>query len=225
MSVEGIENENNIGDYLDGKMFSQMNPNMQKFIIFLNSGTEPRPDLIIRCRKINRKADIEIDINGNFSNVSIKNDGSGHSVHQEKVDFFINEFMVSNGAEQNEIAQVRNFIDSLKDGQEILGENTEMKDVIQNFLDTNQRSLLERFLSQGRYQNGFAGSVYFGTVKLGLWMTISDIIDKMIADPIQRQNNVLYVGNLTFQAWNRTNEEKRHVVQAKFGSMRQFLEN
>jgi len=225
MSVKGFVNEYDISGYLNGRSFSQINENMKCFIIFLNGEKTPNSNCVIHCERIlgNRKADIKITFDGVSSNVSIKNDGSGHSVHQEKVSFFVDEVMGPLGATSDEISQVKKFIDSKQDGKEILNNDTAMEKTIQSFLDKNQKSILERFLKTGRNKDGFAEYLYYGTVEDGRWMKLDEMISKMIKNPIERQQNVLYVGHLTFQAWNRTNEEKRHVVQAKFGGLRTFL--
>lgn len=222
MGAEGFRNENDICGYLNEKRVIDINENMKKFLNFLYE-MSLKNDQIIFCEDVNRKADIKISINKKEFYVSIKNSGSGHSVHQEKLDFFIKECMESRDATNEEIKQVKNFIDETVDGQIILDRNRKMQEVIQNFLDKNQKFLLERFLRKGRNMDGFADYVYFGTINSGKFGKIDDIISWMINMPIVRQKNVLYVGHLTFQTWNRINEDKRHVVQVKFGALSQVL--
>lgn len=223
MGAEGFKNEKDICGYLNGRTFSDINENMKKFLNFLYE-MPLENDQVIFCIGVNRKADKKISINKKDFYVSIKNSGSGHSVHQEKLNFFIDECMEPRGATKEEIKQVKEFIDEMKDGQIILNGNQRMQKVIQNFLDKNRSFLLERFLRRGRNMDGFADYVYFGTINSGKFAKTSDIISWMISNPIPRQKNVLYVGHLTFQAWNRINETKRHVVQAKFGTLSQVLD-
>ena len=88
MSKNGFLNEEMIANYLNGKLFSQLNWNMKKFISYMF------PDIsesdIIESNTVwwSNKSDIYVCVRNKKYNISIK-EWSGNSVHQEPVEEFI----------------------------------------------------------------------------------------------------------------------------------------
>ena len=232
MSNAGLGNESVIADALDGRQFGVLGQasgeNLRRFMTELNGGTAPQPNTVITCNRLRGvgKADLVITFNGVSRNVSVKNRGGGHSVHQEKLEFFL-EVMRANNATANQIQSLTDYIQNYQDDDRtIFHNNPRMQQTIQRFLDANTNLLLQRFLVNGRTRRQVpAEFMYFGDSGMGQCRSMNDIITEMHTTTSARQANTLYVGHLTFQAWNRKNVKKRDVIQAKFGSIRRFFPN
>src|SRR5699024_3932128 len=93
-NLHGNKNEELLVKYLDGKKLSDLNTNMNSFINFIIQDKEisfSKKDTILSYLVTNNKfkQDIIIVLQGEEYNVSVKM-GAGNSVHQEKIEDFIN---------------------------------------------------------------------------------------------------------------------------------------
>ncbi|MGW7906115.1 hypothetical protein ACWEXN_13150, partial [Staphylococcus xylosus] len=93
-NLHGNKNEELLVKYLDGKKLSDLNTNMKNFINFIIQDKEisfAKEDTIKSYLVTNNKfkQDIIIVLQGKEYNVSVKM-GTGNSVHQEKIEDFIN---------------------------------------------------------------------------------------------------------------------------------------
>ncbi|MBJ6311163.1 hypothetical protein JGU58_13745, partial [Staphylococcus aureus] len=93
-NLHGNKNEELLVKYLDGKKLSDLNTNMKNFINFIIQDKEiifAKEDIIKSYLVTNNKfkQDIIIVLQGEEYNVSVKM-GTGNSVHQEKIEDFIN---------------------------------------------------------------------------------------------------------------------------------------
>ena len=88
------------------------------------------------------------------------------------------------------------------------------------FLDTNKKSLIERFLFVGRH-NSKVDYVYHGNVLDGYWLSTKEIVEINMNEV---NTNSLHVGKLSLQSWNisrkGTSEHKRGQLQVKYSHMK-----
>ena len=222
MGKNGFVNEDKIADYLDGKSYSELNNNWKQNIKYLNHKKELSPNTKIKANALHgaKKADLLISFNGKTSYISVKK-GSGNSVHQEKIEFFI-DYIKKFEPSDKVISSLKQFIDSYDDGNVYFEKHPDQKEDIQDFFNQNARDLMVRFLKTGRFSNGHAEYIYHGKIDEGKIRSIDSVIDEMIEEP-PSGNAQLYVGCLTFQKWNTRNEKKRGSIQLKSPTLRKFL--
>ena len=113
MGTNGLDNESIIVNHLNGKKFSEINDNLKRFLIFLNISRELNESTIISAQRLSKnvKTDIIITFNGRNYNISVKK-GSGNSVHQETIKFFV-EFINKHAVASELIEDFRCFINSI----------------------------------------------------------------------------------------------------------------
>lgn len=196
----GILNENKVIETLNNKKLSDLNLNMQGFVNFLFSNVN---DHIITCKKIkgSLKGDISISIGSNSRNVSLKV-GKGCSVHQESFYDFRNEFLLAHNAPANVIDGLEKFIVHLgkNEYRDFFARDATLRQEIQNFLDSQTRPILERFLKFGRSNNHSVDVIYYGTCIEGFWKNIDDFITMMsTAD----HGSFFHIGGISLQAYCR----------------------
>lgn len=89
MGKDGFDNETLLMNALANKRYSELNDNLKKTVTYISE--KPIDDNeIINAYKIGgvNKTDLVIEFNSTPYNLSIKK-GTGNSVHQEKVEYFI----------------------------------------------------------------------------------------------------------------------------------------
>jgi hypothetical protein len=231
----GFQNEKNILNALHGKSFDSLNKNLQ--LLIQNSFTNY--DGVIKCVKEagRNKSDLKIIIKDESHTYSVKK-GSGNSIHQEKIEPFLefldNEFSIS----ENTKNSIRFFIwgDKTYNGtgrvEDRLSASKFKKNYpeiildIQNFFDTIKEPLIRRFLIDGVSSDSSAEFIYYGTVDSGICCKRDKVLEWVLNN---HAKGAISIGRLNFQAWNRNlnggdkSESKRGVIQLKWASIKEDL--
>ncbi len=228
----GFQNESNLVIALNGKVFSDLNSNLQNLISYSFSNKNG----IISCfsRGGNNKSDLMIQIGNEKHTFSIKK-GSGNSVHQEPVNSFLlyleKYFSLSEYTKNN----ILKFIwgDGTIDGSGPVSDRLsandftkkypEIVDDIKLFFDKIKKDLIRRFVITGVGESSPAEFIYYGDVSSGFCCSSENALEWLSNN---YSDGAIPVGRLTFQAWNRNinggtkSEHKRGVIQLKWGKVK-----
>lgn len=243
----GFKNEKALAYELNKKKYKDLNTNLKKFIEYIceQEKIALTNDTMIYSEKVKGrvKRDIYIKINDKEFGVSVKM-GSGNSVHQEKIESFIEWAKKNTDIDELEENDLRIMIwaDGTTDGsKEIeLDENgkvigrfgagdfkrlyPEKLERLNKFFDRNKKSIILRVLFDGKGQ-GVATYLYQGTIFNGRWISKEEYIKNFIDVESKVKRNTPFVGNITYQAYNaslqatESGEKKRGDIQFKYGSM------
>ena len=240
MGKSGFENEKDLFEALHNKKLKDLNENLKKLIksIFNNANENS----VTECEKIggHDKTDIAIKIGNEQHTLSVKK-GSGNSVHQEPVEEFI-KYLEENFSIREDVKNdLRFFIwgDGTLDGtgkkenrltaSQLKQKYPEKIKNIQSFFDTIEKELVERFIIKGAKSEKRPDYIYYGIPEKGMWCKSDKTINWMIANK-PKNDKAIYIGRLTFQAWNRNikgknekTEKKRGHIQLKWGSIEDDL--
>ena len=236
MGKDGFENENLILFALNNKKFSELNENLKKMVIELDNNISQNT-LIKSYKKAGiNKTDLIIEVNGFDYNVSIKK-GTGNSVHQEKVEEFI-DFLDEKYSISEELANdIRFFIwgDGTFDGTGNVSDRlsaaefkSKYPNIVRNlkqFFHIHKRDLIERFVIKGSKSHSTPDFLYYGTPEEGIIVKSEDVLNWLSDDKNEKSSSPIPIGRLTFQAWNRNinggnkSEKKRGVIQLKWSSV------
>lgn len=243
-NTHGNKNELNIVKALEKKAFSNLNNNLKEFVKYIakDNNVNINSDTKINAEyepNTKLKQDFYLYIDEKKYYISLKM-GSGNSVHQEKCDDFV-KYIKNNLSASDEVCN--NFLFFLWADGTLDGSGSKEKDDdgniisrftskefrekypdkfenLQNFLNNNQKALIERFLFIGRH-NSRVDYVYHGNLSNGFWVSSKEIIEFNIKES---KGKGLHVGKLSLQAWNvskRGNtEHKRGQLQVKYSQMR-----
>ena len=239
---DGFQNEINIQDSLDFKIYDSLNPNLKHFLQDMFRGYNLRGKRIHAIRaKLTEKPDFYVTIDGvpGGRYVSVKK-GSGNSVHQEKLSLFI-EFLRSNGASEEIIDDLLRF--HYSDGtdnntgmvrltaREFAKENPEI------VFRLNEYFSEKKFLKLIFYRVLFIGNLpdapmvdylYHGDERNGVWASRDEIMDYVNTFSRNESKSVAF-GPLTYQCWNKNLERKpnledrRDTMQVKWGTLEDTL--
>lgn len=242
---DGVKNEKQIVEAFDKKRIDRLSDYAKSFIkqLFPNASDSEE----IHAEKVGGqgfKPDVCIEVAGEKRNISVKK-GGGNSVHQEKTEYFINYCKQNLGMTDEEAESLLMFLygDGTIDGDSEIEERLKDKalvetfkeqiKIVQNFLNKNKRSLLERFLIYGRkgkQKNIKADYLYHGDVQNGKWCPLDvETLDYLVGLP-NSQEAPLSIGPLTIQVWNRNlegnprMESRRHSIQVKWGSCKSYID-
>lgn len=190
------------------------------------------------------KQDCYIFINENKYGISLKM-GSGNSVHQEKCEDFIKYIKKEFNANE-EICNLWRFFlwaDGTKNGTGSMDKDEKgnilsrfnatifkkkypnERKKLQNFLNENEKKLIEHFLFEGRY-NSKVDYIYHGTPQFGSWINKDKIINLQLeySNLNSKKESCLSVGKMSIQSWNismkGTSETKRGQLQVKYGKIK-----
>lgn len=243
----GNSNELEISNYLDGKKIKELNLTMKEFIkyvcltkdIAFDDNTIIKADYVKNNKK---KQDIYLTIADTKIGISLKM-GSGNSCHQEKIEDFIT-FIQNNCSATNEVCDLWRFFiwaDGTIDGSGFMEKGPDGKilcrfdaagfkrkypgkrSALQQFLDSNKATIIERALFIGKYDSD-VDFVYHGTYKQGRWISKKEVIDFLVRQQPKSNRACLTIGSLTVQAWNVSlsgnTEHKRGQIQLKYGTMK-----
>ncbi|AOR25030.1 hypothetical protein [Clostridium taeniosporum] len=247
----GFNNENLIVQSLNGQKLKNLNSNLKKFIkdICVDNKISISDNMIVgaRIESNNKlKQDFYIILEQKEFGISLKM-GTGNSVHQEKIEEFI-EWLSKISIEEvtNEIKDCLRFFiwaDGSTNGQapivkdedgNIIGRfgskefkkfYPEKREKLQKFLEKNVAIILNRAIFQGK-NNSKVDYVYHGNPSNGVWISKQEILTFNIQNPKSKDTKnvpTLSVGKLTVQAWNVSlkgnTENKRGQIQFKYSSM------
>lgn len=233
-NTSGFENEDEIIQYLNNRRIKDLNRNIKKFIVFMFKSLDEEDVIYALPGKSGQKPDMIITINNNIKRVSIKK-GTGNSVHQEKIEVFI-EFLTSINIPNYLINELIKFhwgdgtidgtgdkrISSLEYKKKFL---KEIKEINKEFnKEENLKQFIDRFIMRGKsIEYDTVDTVYYGNVTEGHWATREEIIEYTANNRFELDS--IHFGPLTYQIWNRclnfnpNTENRRQVMQIKWGSL------
>lgn len=260
----GFDNEILIVDALNNKRFINLNPHLKKFVktIGKDYNVTISNNTLIESRKadkeidpntnkkINAKPDLYITLNKTHTfGISTKM-GSGNSVHQEKVESFIEWINVNN----NILIDDPSIFDDLRlliwgdgtlngtapiqrDEQGLVIGRYSTKEFkllypdkwqkIQLFLTKNKTELIKRALFFGK-TNKEVHYIYHGTHTQGTWISQKELLKLNIKHPLN--NSTFNIGRMSFQIYNADKKgtsagaKKRGEIQFKYGNLAKDLE-
>lgn len=238
---DGFQNEIDLQDSLDFKIYDFLNPNLKSFMKDMYKGYDLKGKRIHAIRaKLNVKPDFYVTVDGipEGRYVSVKK-GSGNSIHQEKLEVFI-KFLKENGTPQDIINSLLlyHFSDGTtnntgvvrKTSREFAKENPDIVKKLNDYFSQKDilKKLFERFVFVGNIE--YAPTVdylYHGDKRNGVWASRKEIFDYV--SKYYKLGNSVGFGPLTYQAWNKNLERKpqmecrRYVMQVKWGSLEDTL--
>lgn len=233
-NTSGFENEDELIEYLNSKKIKDLNSNMKDFIFFIFGNIDEENIIQATSGKSGQKPDMIITINNVIKRISIKK-GTGNSVHQEKVDVFV-EFLESINISNETINKLLKFHwgDGTSDGtgsQRISSSDykqqfpEEIEMINKEFnKEKNIKEFIYRFIMQGKSDDyDIVDALYYGNVNEGHWASKDEIIEYVVNNTFNL--NSIHFGPLTYQIWNRclnfnpNTENRRRVMQVKWGSL------
>ena len=240
---DGFRNEINIEKCLDFKLFEEINPNLQHFLMDVFKGYSLKGKRIhaIRSRQ-NVKPDfyLHVDDIPKEVYVSVKK-GSGNSVHQESLASFIH-FLKTLGATEEVIDSLKMFHygDGTTDNTGKLRLRAtafvkEYPDVVNApNIFFSQQSIMDAVIERAVFSGASpdaprADYMYHGTAYSGVWASRDEIYEYIHNDLLTEGNTGINIGPLTYQVWNRnlsrkaSAEYKREQMQFKWSSLYDIL--
>lgn len=233
-NTSGFENEDELIEYLNSKKIKDLNSNMKDFIFFIFGNIDEENIIQATTGKSGQKPDMIITINNVIKRISIKK-GTGNSVHQEKVDVFV-EFLESINISNETINKLLKFHwgDGTSDGtgsQRISSSDykqqfpEEIEMINKEFnKEKNIKEFIYRFIMQGKSDDyDIVDALYYGNVNEGHWASKDEIIEYVVNNIFSLDS--IHFGPLTYQIWNRclnfnpNTENRRRVMQVKWGSL------
>ena len=230
----GIKNETEIVNSINGKKFNELTDNLKSFIKF--AFNKINNDDVITSSKIrsNSKADIKIEVNGSIKNISIKN-GSENSIHSEKLDSFIS-FLQDLKIKPNIIDHLKfyHYGDGTTEGNGIRRLSAEeakieYSDKIRIFnkyvsYDNFLSKMIERFLFDGIKGKTQADIIYYGNSLYGVWASKEEILKYLLKNK-SFYIKTIHFSKLTYQNYCRNinknvkSEFRRKYIQIKWFSI------
>ena len=230
----GFRNQEYIIDSINGRCFKDLNSNLRNLVKIAFPEIKNK-DIIFseKIRDNKLKPKMKLSLNGDCKYFTIKM-GSGNSVHQEKLEDFIN-FLYSMGFNKELEEVLRYFVygDGTLDGFGRLRDRMNETQVIEKlgenilplnlFFYNNRIKIAKRFLQYGAYSDLPSDYIYYGTENNGITVPFEKIMDYIYE--YQPRNDHLYVGPLTIQTWNRNlsgksdYEYKRNSIQVKWSTL------
>lgn len=226
----------------------KLNLNLKEFIKYIckNENIEYNNNIKISSEyepNSRLKQDLYLCIENKKIAISLKM-GTGNSVHQEKCDDFIS-YIKNYCNASDEICDLWKFFlwaDGTLDGSGSKDKNekgdiksrfsaTEFKTMypekrikLQKFIKINEKSLIQRFLFEGRH-NSCVDYIYHGTPQHGSWISKEKIIEYQLenSNVNNDKGSCLSVGKMSIQSWNISrqgnSENKRGQLQVKYSKM------
>lgn len=239
-NTSGFRNEYELIKYLNNQKIKNLNNNMKDFIIFLFGNIDEEHFIQAISGKKGQKPDMIISIDNKIKRISIKK-GTGNSVHQEKIDMFV-EFLISINIPKEIINKLLKFHwgDGTANGTGIQRiSSSEYKKQFSKEIDIineefnkekNIKEFINRFIIQGKYyEYDFVDALYYGNVNEGHWASRNEILNYIVKNIFYLDS--IHFGPLTYQIWNRClnfnpkTENRRNVMQVKWGSLLNDLLN
>lgn len=241
---QGFENQDNLIDLLDGNRSADL-PIALKSIISSMFPHIAATELIHAGKVTGNdvKPRLYVSVNGITKYLTVFM-GSGNSVHQEKLDNFLDYCKKELDITETEIKALLTIMygDGTLDGksksENRLKSTDEVKhvyptqvEIAQAFFNRNKKELIERFLIYGKggKTKGISTDfIYYGTDVTGR-IASKDTVIKFLLEKTPSDSALLSLGSLTTQPWNRNPEAKvnledrRHSLQIKWGGIKQDL--
>ena len=239
-NTSGFENEVQLIEYLNGKRIRALNKNCKKFIEFLFGCINEENTIQAIPGKSGQKPDIIIIVNDRSKKISVKK-GTGNSVHQEKIEAFV-EFLKSIDISPEIIEKLLRYHwgDGTKNGTGFERvSSTEYKRQFPQEIDTinkefnkekNIKEFINRFIIQGKStEYDIVDALYYGDINEGHWASRKEIVEYVVNNIFNLDS--IHFGPLTYQIWNRClnfnpeTEKRREVMQVKWSSLLNDLIN
>lgn len=233
-TTSGFQNEDELIEYLNNRKIKDLNKNMKDFICFLFGNIDEESIIQATTGKSGQKPDMIITINNKIKKISVKK-GTGNSVHQEKVDVFI-ELLTTMDIPSEIISKLLYFHwgDGTVDGTgtERISAPQYQKQFPEEIAKINEefnkekhlKKFIYRFILQGKScEYDIIDSLYYGNVNEGHWASKDEIIEYIISKTFSLDS--IHLGPLTYQTWNRClnfnpkTENRRNIMQIKWGSL------
>ena len=240
---DGFRNEINIEKCLDFKLFEELNPNLQHFLMDVFKGYSLKGKRIHAIRsRINVKPDfyLHVDDIPKEVYVSVKK-GSGNSVHQESLVSFVR-FLKTLGADEDVLDSLKMFHygDGTTDNTgevrssatQFVKDHPEVTKAPNAFFSQqkNMDAVIERAIFTGAMPGApRAEYIYHGTAYSGVWASRDEIYEYIHNTMSTEERKGISVGPLTYQVWNRNlarnkeAEKKREQMQFKWTSICDML--
>ena len=240
---DGFRNEINIEKCLDFKLFEEINPNLQHFLMDVFKGYSLKGKRIHAIRsRINVKPDfyLHVDDIPKEVYVSVKK-GSGNSVHQESLISFVR-FLKSLGASEDVIDSLKMFHygdgttdntgELRKKASEFVKENPDVVIAPNEFF--SQQAIMDAVIERAVFTGAMPGApraeyIYHGTAYSGVWASREEIYEYIHNTLSIADRRGISVGPLTYQVWNRNlarnkeAEKKREQMQFKWANLCDML--
>ena len=235
MKNNGLQNEKDIIDVLDGKTYKELPEFWKRRMKQLYRDIEE--DDKIECFKCvyNQKADIAIIVKDKKFNISIKS-GFFVSVHNERISSFAG-FLRSLGIREELITTLKlyHYGDDTIDGSGTVHYSVEeiklkyKKEIDEFNKEVNKKEILRKivmcFLCKGTpYQGGCASHLYSGTYIFGSLIDMKTMVD-YICEAYSHQANAIYFGPFIYtpayrglENFDETNV-KRYYISIKWPSL------
>lgn len=252
----GFKNEYQIEQILNNKNVGQLNINFKKFIEYIckNENIDFHDNIKIKARKVKGtfKSDLIISLDDSVEvGVSVKM-GSGNSVHQEKVETFIEWAKNKTDISEIESNSLRLLIwaDGTIDGsapieyletgrvkgrfssKEFAAKFPEKLILLNKFFDRNKEAIIDRVLFKGKSSKNIAEYIYKGTVTSGVWISRKEYLKYFIEnEPTESEStkSTPCCGRLSYQSYNAdlkgtvSGAKKRGDIQFKYPSLEKDL--
>ncbi len=240
---DGFRNEINIEKCLDFKLFEDLNPNLQHFMMDVFKGYSLKGKRIHAIRsRVNVKPDfyLHVDDIPKEVYVSVKK-GSGNSVHQESLVSFVR-FIKSIGATDDVVDSLKMFHygDGTTDNtgayrlsaSQFVKNNPEVVIAPNDFF--SQQRIMDAVIERAVFSGAMPGApraeyIYHGTAYSGVWASRDEIYDYIHKTLLTEDRKGVSVGPLTYQVWNRNlackkdAEKKREQMQFKWANLHDIL--
>lgn len=233
-AINGIDNEIEFVNYLNGKVVSELNPIFRNFIdeVF----NFPSDSSVIKCikNKYNQKADIFIKIDNVIKGFSIKK-GMKNSVHVERITDFIH-FLIENKVSREIVIEYlkSHYADGTTNGKGLnrlsakdYRENNQDKiDKINEILNDEKilNKAITRFITRGNNSNYDISAIIYGEIDDFIWITREDIFNIILLKK-DDYSSAVHFGPLVCQPKNRClnynpkYENDRFCIQIKWYSL------
>ena len=206
MGKDGFENEELIINAINNKKFSELNSNLQEVVKYIHNDNISS-NTVIKAYKIagQNKTDVNIEVKDKKYNLSIKK-GTGNSIHQEKVEEFIDFLEDTYSIEESLIEDIKFFIwgDGTLDGTGSVSDRlkaSELKSMfpdrvnnIREFFHLHKKDLIERFLIKGVKSDSSPDFMYYGNPEEGVIVKASDALDWLADDKNEKISSPIPVG-------------------------------
>lgn len=241
---QGFENQDNIISILNNSRLVDLPLALKNLVVEIYPNIASSE--IVHAAKITGndvKPRIVISVNGENRNLTVFM-GSGNSVHQEKIEKFLEFCRKELAITEDEEKALLTIMygdgtldgkseakDRLKNTEEVKRKYSIQVDIVQKFFDRNKKELVERFLvygKGGKEKNIKADYIYYGTDTTGRTLPFPVVIEHIIKED-NSESALLSLGALTVQQWNRNPdakpnlEDRRNSIQIKWGGMKQDI--
>lgn len=229
--IDGFKNEYSFVDYLDGKLFKNINILFQDMFFNLYGNIDDNEPIRCWINYKKEKTDIFIKINDCIKRISIKK-GIKNSVHVEHINSFT-KYLNEIGIKNKNIQQILkyHYADGTIDGsgkkrlsinEYKLSHQKEIDNINVIFQDDKIiTNLINRFILFDKESNEKIDVLVYGLINDFVYITRDEIIELFLKH-LNDYSSCLHFSLLSYQPMNRCinkntkYEDKRHYIQIKW---------